>query len=246
MASDHYQVLGVPPDADPTVIKRRYRLLVRQNHPDAVAPNERQAAHERMLLINAAWTTLSDPSERARYDKSRQPVFVPRNNENHDQNGNGNNAPAPGVRTRVDGWVGGSAANRASANRSGAARAASARTSSGPRHASDAASSTRNRASGSTSRVGNPRTRLLTMVFEAAELYFFHGRADEAVKMCREVLVQDPTNGEAAALLGDIFVEQGHRQLALEMYEKAVRNQPENGLYRQKWEGLKMSGVEKR
>jgi hypothetical protein len=40
-----------------------------------------------------------------------------------------------------------------------------------------------------------------------------------------------------------MYVEQGHRDLAVEMYEKAVRNQPDNGLYRQKWEGLKMSGV---
>jgi curved DNA-binding protein CbpA len=140
MASDHYEVLGVPTDADPAIIKRRYRLLVRENHPDAVPPDKRQMAHERMLLINAAWTTLSDPSERARYDKSRQPVFVPHQNVTE--------PPAPGVRTRVDGWVGGSSASGAGANSSGAARAASARTANGPRYAPGAASSTRKRGSG--------------------------------------------------------------------------------------------------
>jgi len=195
MPSDHYEILGVPNDADPVLIKRRYRLMVRQNHPDAVTPDKRQSAHEQMLLINAAWMILSDPSERARYDKSRQLVVVPRHHETP--------PPAHGVRTRVDGWVGGASASSASvsgasdttsktgvsgAARAASARAAAARTANGPRYAPRAASSTRNDGSAngtadgtangspggttggtrSATRVGNPRTRLLTMVFEAA------------------------------------------------------------------------------
>jgi hypothetical protein len=77
------------------------------------------------------------------------------------------------------------------------------------------------------------------MVFEAAELYFFHGRAAEAIAICNQVLQLDPRNAEAAALLGDIFAEQGRREGAIAMYERAVRSQPDNALYRQKWEALR-------
>jgi len=75
MAKDFYAVLGVEPDDDVTIIKRRYRQMVRQYHPD-VATN-RDAAHEMMLSINEAWTTLSDPAERARYDRGRRPQSPP-------------------------------------------------------------------------------------------------------------------------------------------------------------------------
>jgi hypothetical protein len=81
--------------------------------------------------------------------------------------------------------------------------------------------------------------RLLTMVFEAAELYFFHGRVNDAIEMCNRVLQFDPRSAEAAALLGDIYAEQGRRDLGIAMYERAVRNQPDNALYRQKWEALR-------
>jgi curved DNA-binding protein CbpA len=216
MAADHYDVLGVPPDADPVVIKRRYRLLVRQHHPDAVQISERERAHERMLLINAAWTVLSDPAERARYDRARQPRVVPK------PTGNGTSNSTPNGRTRVDGWVGGTSPG---ASASGAST----------RSAANAGS----RYNATKGRRSNPRTRTLTMVFEAAELYFFHGRAAEAIAMCNQVLQLDPRNAEAAALLGDIFAEQGRREGAIAMYERAVRSQPDNALYRQKWEALR-------
>jgi curved DNA-binding protein CbpA len=221
MAADHYDVLGVPPDADPVVIKRRYRLLVRQNHPDAVQLAERDKAHERMLLINAAWTVLSDPAERARYDRARQPRVVPKTYTDSTPNGTATGNSSTG-RTRVDGWVGGTAS---SAPRTGASTRASA--TAGARY------------SATGGRRANPRTRTLTMVFEAAELYFFHGRAAEAIEICNQVLQIDARNAEAAALLGDIFAEQGRRGAAIAMYERAVRSQPDNALYRQKWEALR-------
>ena len=204
--ADHYQTLGVEPNADLTIIKRRYRLLVRENHPDAVEASRRQNAHERMLEINAAWTILSDPAERARYDRARMPVVVP---------------PSSSERA-------------ARASRGAPSSSASSRTSGRP--------STSPRAPGrgrSSERQGNPRTRLLTMVFEAAELYFFHGRAQEAIEMCNRVMQFDARNAEAPALLGDIYAEQGRKDVAVLMYERAVRNQPDNALYRQKWEQLK-------
>lgn len=236
MAADHYDVLGVPPDADPVVIKRRYRLLVRQNHPDAVQIAERDRAHERMLLINAAWTVLSDPAERARYDRARQPRVVPKTQTDSAPNGTSvGGTPTGGTptgRTRMDGWVGGTA--------SGAPRAGASRSAASAQGASTRSSATaRGRYSATGGRRANPRTRTLTMVFEAAELYFFHGRAAEAISICNQVLQIDARNAEAAALLGDIFAEQGRRGAAIAMYERAVRSQPDNALYRQKWEALR-------
>jgi hypothetical protein len=169
-----------------------------------------------MLLINAAWTVLSDPAERARYDRARQPRVVPK------PTGNGTSNSTPNGRTRVDGWVGGTSPG---ASASGAST----------RSAANAGS----RYNATKGRRSNPRTRTLTMVFEAAELYFFHGRAAEAIAMCNQVLQLDPRNAEAAALLGDIFAEQGRREGAIAMYERAVRSQPDNALYRQKWEALR-------
>ncbi|MEM9034030.1 MAG: J domain-containing protein [Actinomycetota bacterium] len=62
----HYDVLGVPHDATPDVIRQAYRRLAREHHPDrrgtAVDPG---AA---MARLNEAWTVLSDPDSRARYD----------------------------------------------------------------------------------------------------------------------------------------------------------------------------------
>ena len=94
-------------------------------------------------------------------------------------------------------------------------------------------------ASDGVSSATNTRTRLLTMVFDAANLYFEDGRAQEAISICERVMKSDPSNAEAPALLGDIYADQGRVDLALMNYERAVRRQPHNLLYRQKWEELK-------
>lgn len=199
MVKDFYEVLGVQASDDLAVIKQRYRQLVRQYHPD-IATN-REAAHEMMLAINEAWTILSDPAERARYDRSRQTSAPPP-------------AAAASPNPRVDTWVGG-----------GGRSTPAARPAPAPARPAARGSST-------------TRTRLLTMVFEAAELYFFQGRAAEAIEVCRRVMKYDANNAEAPALLGDIYSEQGKKDDAIAMYELAVRNQPSNMLYQQKLAAL--------
>ena len=65
MAADHYEVLGVDRGATSEEIKRAYRKLARQYHPDA---NPDPAAAEHIKAVNAAYEVLSDPAKRERYD----------------------------------------------------------------------------------------------------------------------------------------------------------------------------------
>jgi len=64
---DYYEILGVGRDASQEEIKRAYRKLVRQYHPDANPGNKE--AEERFKLINEAYEVLSDPQKKAQYDQ---------------------------------------------------------------------------------------------------------------------------------------------------------------------------------
>ncbi len=64
---DYYEVLGVERDADLSVIKKAYRRLALQHHPDK-NPGDEQA-EERFKEAAEAYAVLSDPHKRRRYDQ---------------------------------------------------------------------------------------------------------------------------------------------------------------------------------
>jgi molecular chaperone DnaJ len=66
MARDSYEVLGVSPQATDDEIKKAYRRLARECHPDA-NPDDPSAA-ERFKEISAAYDTVRDPERRRQYD----------------------------------------------------------------------------------------------------------------------------------------------------------------------------------
>lgn len=67
---DFYQELGVSSDASPEEIKRAYRKLARDLHPDANPGNP--AAGERFKAVSEAHNVLSDPAKRKEYDETRR------------------------------------------------------------------------------------------------------------------------------------------------------------------------------
>ncbi len=66
MSQDPYELLDVPRDADADAIKKAYRRLARQLHPDVNPDPETQ---ERFKEISRAYEILSDPQKRAAFDR---------------------------------------------------------------------------------------------------------------------------------------------------------------------------------
>ena len=64
---DYYKILGVERNANEDDIRKAYRKLAMQYHPDR-NPNDKQA-EERFKEINEAYQVLNDPKKRAHYDK---------------------------------------------------------------------------------------------------------------------------------------------------------------------------------
>jgi curved DNA-binding protein len=64
---DYYESLGVPRTASPEEIKKSFRKLAREFHPDVA--KDKKKAEERFKEINEAYEVLSDPDKRKKYDE---------------------------------------------------------------------------------------------------------------------------------------------------------------------------------
>jgi len=60
-----YEVLGVPASADQNELRRAYRRLLRETHPDT------GGSADRFHAVQAAWERIGDPAARAQYDRGR-------------------------------------------------------------------------------------------------------------------------------------------------------------------------------
>ncbi|MFC1700030.1 DnaJ C-terminal domain-containing protein [Patescibacteria group bacterium] len=66
---DYYQILGVKKDSTLDQIKRAYKKLAKEHHPDMVKESDKEAAEKRFKEINEAYQVLSDPQKRKMYDQ---------------------------------------------------------------------------------------------------------------------------------------------------------------------------------
>jgi molecular chaperone DnaJ len=67
---DYYQVLGVPKNASTAEIKKAYRKLAQEFHPDRNAGNK--AAEDRFKEVSAAYDVIGDEDKRKQYDQVRE------------------------------------------------------------------------------------------------------------------------------------------------------------------------------
>ncbi len=70
---DYYEVLGVDKSADDAALKKAYRKLAKQYHPD-VNPDNKEA-EAKFKEVNEAYAILSDPEKRAAYDRMGHAAF---------------------------------------------------------------------------------------------------------------------------------------------------------------------------
>jgi len=68
MAKDYYHILGVSRNASDEQLKKAYRKLAMQYHPDR-NPDKEKWANEKFKEINEAYAVLGDPQKRKQYDQ---------------------------------------------------------------------------------------------------------------------------------------------------------------------------------
>ncbi|MGO9077999.1 MAG: molecular chaperone DnaJ [Streptosporangiaceae bacterium] len=120
MANDYYATLGVRRDADADEIKKAYRRLARELHPDV---NPDPQTQERFKDINQAYEVLSDPEKRQMYDLGADP-FAPRGGASAGPGGFGPGFPFSDI---MDAFFGGGGAARGPRSRARRGRNATIR-----------------------------------------------------------------------------------------------------------------------
>lgn len=98
-AKDYYKILGVDEDVTPEQLKKAFRKIAQESHPDT-HPGDK-AAEERFKEASEAYDVLSDPEKRQKYDALRRYGFGPAGFEGSPGYGQAQGYPG-GYRVRFD------------------------------------------------------------------------------------------------------------------------------------------------
>lgn len=74
-SKDYYELLGVSKNASDSDIKKAYRNLAREHHPDVVKDSDKASAEKKFKEINEAYQVLSDSQKRKQYDQFGHAAF---------------------------------------------------------------------------------------------------------------------------------------------------------------------------
>ena len=72
--ANFYDILGVDKDATAREIRKAYKKLALQLHPDKLGPNATAEQEEAFIKLSEAYEVLSDPDRRASYDSNGETV----------------------------------------------------------------------------------------------------------------------------------------------------------------------------
>ena len=105
MSNSLYETLGISKDASSDEIKKAYRKLARQYHPDI---NKEPGAEEKFKEINAAYEILSDETKRRQYDQYGDSMFGGQSFHDFSRANFGGNADINDILNQIFGNFGGS------------------------------------------------------------------------------------------------------------------------------------------
>jgi tetratricopeptide (TPR) repeat protein len=205
----YYEVLGLTPSATAEEIKKRYRELARQYHPDVAHTPD---AADKFKAINEANSILSDPQRRATYDAELR-------------------LKEARQRKSASGQETYRTSSRPAANASPSS-SPSAQEHRRPRAATTATE--RAQPSGAKKAASDP----LDEVIAAAQAAFRRLRYREAEAICREVLKRNNRRADAYELLGDILRARNRKEEAIAMYSYVLQLDPRNGEAQAKFDRL--------
>ena len=72
---DYYEILGVSKNSSDDELKKAYRNLAREHHPDMVKDSDKATAEKKFKEINEAYQVLSDPEKKRQYDQFGHDAF---------------------------------------------------------------------------------------------------------------------------------------------------------------------------